>query len=92
MNAARHFALSFFAPIIAGLLFCGAAALFSDFFDKHKISLPLVMLGGFVAIAYATRWAVRTYCTVTCPFCGGKSYELPGRGNRFMCVVCGKDH
>lgn len=92
MNAARHFALSFFGPIIAGALFCAGAGLLADFWEKHGISVTLVMLLGFVAVAFLTRRLLRAFCWVSCPFCGGRSYEIPGRGNRFMCVVCGKDH
>lgn len=92
MNAGRHFALSFFGPIIAGALFCAFAGLMADFLEKHGISVTVVMLVGFLVVAFVTRWGVRTFCTVSCPFCGGKSYEIPGRGNRFMCAVCGKDH
>ena len=92
MNAGRHFALSFFGPLVSGALFCAGIGLFSDFLDKHHIPVTIVMLVGFVVVALATRWAVRTFCAVRCPFCSGRSYEIPGRGNRFMCVVCGKDH
>lgn len=92
MNSGRHFALSFFAPIVAGALFCAVAGVFADFLEKHHISVTVVMLVGFVIMALITRWVVRAFCTTKCPFCGGKSYEIPGRGNRFMCVVCGKDH
>ncbi len=54
---------------------------------------PLVtMLVGALISAISTRWAVRAYVAVRCPFCGGKSYEIPARANRFMCRVCGKDH
>lgn len=92
MTAARHFALSFFGPIIAGVLFCGVIGLFSVWLERHQISVMIVMLVGFLGAAMATRWFVRNCVSIRCPFCGGKSYEIPGRGNRFACRVCGKDH
>ncbi|MFO1486014.1 MAG: hypothetical protein U1F71_21815 [Verrucomicrobiaceae bacterium] len=92
MNAARHFALSFFGPIVGGALFCGLVSLFSGWLEFHHIPVLVVMLVGFVVTAIMTRWFVSNHVPVKCPFCGGKSYEIPGRGNRFMCGVCGKDH
>ncbi len=50
------------------------------------------MLVGALVVGMITRRIVRSCVAVTCPFCGGKSYEIPHRGNRFMCQVCGKDH
>jgi transposase-like protein len=50
------------------------------------------MMVGCVLVAMATRWFLRNFVSVKCPFCGGKTYEIRGRGNRFMCSVCGKDH
>lgn len=92
MTAARHFALSFFGPIIAGTLFCGLVSMFTDWLERHNFSVMVVMLVGFVGAAMAARWFVRNCIAISCPFCGGKSYEIPGRGNRFACRVCGKDH
>lgn len=92
MNSARHFALSFFGPIIMGALYCAAVGLLWDFLDKHRLSPLIVMLVGSVVVAAATRAFVRKMVSVKCPFCGGKSYEISGRGNRFLCDVCGKDH
>ncbi len=92
MTAARHFALSFFGPIIAGALFCGLVGIFSVWLERHQISVMIVMLVGFVGAAMTARWFVRNCVSISCPFCGGKSYEIPGRGNRFACRVCGKDH
>lgn len=92
MTAPRHFALSFFGPIIAGALFCGLVSLFAGWLEQHKVPVMIVMLVGFVVAAVVTKWAVKNYVAVTCPFCGGRSYEIPGRGNRFMCTVCAKDH
>ena len=63
-----------------------------DWLDMHRIPPLVMMLVGAVVFASATRWLVRNFIPVTCPFCGGKSYEIPGKGNRFMCAVCAKDH
>ncbi len=50
------------------------------------------MLVGGLVVGMVTRRFVRNFVAVSCPFCGGKSYEIPGGGNRFACRVCGKDH
>lgn len=92
MTASKHFALSFFGPILAGGLFCGIVRLTSEWLETHHLPIMIVMLVGFVGTAIATRWFVRNCIAVDCPFCGGQSYEIPDRGNRFMCRVCGKDH
>lgn len=92
MTSTRHFALSFFGPILMGAIFCGVVYQIWDWLDHHRIPPLVAMLVGFVAVAVATRWCVRNFIAVSCPFCAGKSYEIPGRGNRFMCRVCGKDH
>ena len=92
MNPSRHFALSFFGPIIMGALYCTVVAFLWEFLDKHRISPLITMLVGCLVVAAATRRLVRNMVAVKCPFCAGKSYEIQGRGNRFMCVNCGKDH
>ncbi|MEZ5388029.1 MAG: zinc ribbon domain-containing protein [Prosthecobacter sp.] len=92
MTAARHFALSFFGPIVAGALFCGLVSLFSSFLEFYHVPVLILMLVGFIVVALFTRWFVRKHVAVVCPFCGGKSYEIPDRGNRFVCTVCAKDH
>ena len=92
MTPSRHFALSFFGPVLAGGLFCGLVLLSWNWLEDHRVSPLVSMLLGALVFAMATRWFVRNYIAVTCPFCGGKSYEIPDRGNRFMCLVCGKDH
>ncbi len=92
MNSARHFALCFFGPIIMGALYCAGVGLLWDWLDKHNISPMITMLVGCLVVASATRWFLRHVVTVKCPHCGGKSYEIQGRGNRFMCVDCGKDN
>lgn len=92
MNPARHFALCFFGPIITGALYCAVIGLMWDWLDQHRVSPIITMMGGCVVVACATRWFLRHMVTVKCPYCGGKSYEIQGRGNRFMCVNCGKDH
>jgi hypothetical protein len=92
MTSTRHFALSFFGPILAGAIYCGFVYQIWDWLDRHRIPPLVAMLIGVVAVAVATRWVVRNCIAVACPFCGGKSYEIPDRGNRFMCRVCGKDH
>lgn len=92
MTATRHFVLSFFGPMLAGILFCGVVGLIWSWLEFHRISPLVTMLVGGLTVAMATRWFVRNCVAVNCPFCGGKSYEIPERGNRFMCRVCGKDH
>lgn len=92
MTSPQHFALSFFAPLIASGLFCGFVSLIWGWLEHHRIQPLVTMLVGAVIVAMVTRWFVRSCVAVACPFCGGKSYEIPDRGNRFMCRVCGKDH
>jgi hypothetical protein len=92
MTSPQHFALGFFAPLIAGALFCGFVGLIWEWLEGHSIQPLVTMLVGGVLFAMATRWFVRNCVAVACPFCGGRSYEIPDRGNRFMCRVCGKDH
>ncbi len=75
-----------------GGLFCGVIGTMWGWLENRNISpLTTMMVGGLV-VAVATRWFVRNCIAVNCPFCGGKSYEIPDRGNRFMCRVCGKDN
>jgi len=92
MTASRHFVLSFLGPIFAGGLFCGLVLLNWRLLEEHRLEPLVTILVGTVLVAIATRWFVRNCIAVRCPFCGGKSYEIPERGNRFMCLVCGKDH
>ena len=92
MSSSRHFVLSFFGPVLTGGVFCGLVLLIWEWLEKHHISPLVTMLVGGLVVAISTRWFVRNCVAVSCPFCGGKSYEIPNRGNRFMCRVCGKDH
>lgn len=92
MTSPQHFALSFFAPLLAGAMYCGFVGLIWEWLAHHRIQPLVTMLVGAVLVAMATRWFMRNCVAVSCPFCGGKSYEIPDRGNRFMCRVCGKDH
>ncbi len=92
MTSSQHFALGFFGPIITGVIYCGFTALIWGWLEGHHISPLVTMLSGCLVVAVATRWFVRNYVAVKCPFCGGKSYEIPQKGNRFMCQVCAKDH
>lgn len=92
MTATRHFALSFLGPVLAAMLFCGLVSLNWKMLEEHRVPPLVAMLVGALVSAIGTRWAVRTYVSVRCPFCGGRSYEIPNRANRFMCRVCGKDH
>lgn len=92
MSSSRHFVLSFFGPVVAGGVFCGFILLLWSWLERHHISPLVTMLVGGLVVGMITRWIVRNYVAVSCPFCGGKSYEIPGGGNRFACRVCGKDH
>ena len=92
MSSSRHFVLSFFGPVLAFGLFCGLVGLMWTWLEQHRISPLVTMMVGGLVVAMATRWFVRNCIAVRCPFCGGKSYEIPDRGNRYMCLVCGKDH
>jgi hypothetical protein len=92
MTSSRHFVLSFFGPVLMAGVFCGFIVLIWNFLEKHHIPPLVTMLVGGLVVGMSTRWFVRNCVAVNCPFCGGKSYEIPNRGNRFMCRVCGKDH
>ena len=92
MSSSRHFVLSFFGPVVAGGVFCGFILLLWSWLERHHISPLVTMLVGGLVVGLVTRWFVRNCVAVSCPFCGGKSYEIPGGGNRFACRVCGKDH
>jgi len=92
MSSSRHFVLSFLGPVLTFGIFCGLVALIWNWLEQHRISPLVTMMVGGLVVAMATRWFVRNCIAVRCPFCGGKSYEIPDRGNRFMCLVCGKDH
>lgn len=92
MTSSQHFALSFFGPVFMGGFCCGFIHLIGSWLERHHLPPLVMMLVGGVGIAMATRWFVRNCISVACPFCGGKSYEIPDRGNRFMCRVCVKDH
>lgn len=92
MKPPQHFALCFLGPIVTSLIYCASVWLLWDWLQKHQIPPLVTMLVGGVIVAGATRWYIRNFVAVKCPFCGGESYEIPGRGNRFMCRVCGKDH
>ncbi len=92
MTSSRHFALCFFGPIILGALTCCVVGLMWDWLDLHRINPLIAMLVGCVVVAVATRWFLRNFIAVKCPFCAEKAYEIRGRGNQFMCSVCGKDH
>ncbi|MDB6005721.1 MAG: hypothetical protein JWR15_2708, partial [Prosthecobacter sp.] len=82
----------FFGPVLMGGIFCGVIGIMWGWLENRNISpLTTMMVGGLV-VAVATRWFVRNCVAVNCPFCGGKSYEIPDRGSRFACRVCGKDH
>jgi hypothetical protein len=92
MTSTRHFALCFLGPILLGALYCILVGLIWEWFDERRISPMQVMLVGCVVVAMSTRWFLRNFVAVKCPYCSGKAYEMQGRGNRFMCMVCGKDH
>ena len=92
MSSSRHFVLSFFGPVLTGGGFCSFVGLIWSWLELHHIPPLVTMLVGGLVVGIATRWFVRNCVAVRCPFCGGKSYEIPERGNRFMCQVCGKDH
>ena len=92
MTSSRHFVLSFLGPILTGGIFCGLVLLNWKMLEEHRLAPLVTILVGAVVVAVGTRWFVRNCIAVRCPFCGGKSYEIPDRGNRFMCRVCGKDH
>jgi predicted RNA-binding Zn-ribbon protein involved in translation (DUF1610 family) len=92
MTSSRHFVLSFLGPIITGGLFCGLVVINWRLLEEHRLEPLVTMLVGAVTVWVATRWYVRNFVAVRCPFCGGKSYEISERGNRFMCLNCGKDH
>ena len=84
MKAPQHFALSFLGPLIAGALFCGVVIEMWDWLKEHGLPPLMVMAVGGLVAAVVTRWFVSNCVSVKCPFCGGGSYEIPDRGNRFL--------
>ncbi len=92
MTASRHFILSFFAPPIAAAVACYFFYLCNFWMELRDGALMTGLLVTFVLVLIAGRWVVRTFIAVKCPFCGGNTFEMEGRANRFMCRVCGRDH
>ncbi len=92
LNSSQHFILSFLGPPIFAAVVCYLASLLQFWLKMQQGVLIAALLVVFILAYMFARWAVRAWFAVRCPFCGGRSYEIEGRGNRFMCLVCGKDH
>ena len=92
LKANQHFILSFFVPPVLAAVTCYGAYLLNFWFEMKTPLMMVTMLGTAIVSFLFGRWAVRVFVLVRCPFCKGKACEIEGRGNRFMCRVCGKDH
>ena len=92
LKANQHFILSFFGPPLLAGLSCYAVYLLQFWMQLRTPMLLTTMLVSAVVFFMIARWAIRTFIPVKCPYCRGRAYEIEGRGNRFMCLVCGRDH
>ena len=92
LKANQHFILSFFGPPLLAVVACYGAYLLNFWFEMKTPVLMITLLVTAVVFVLIGRWAIRVFFPVRCPYCKGKAYEIEGRGNRFMCLVCGKDH
>ncbi|MBL9129698.1 MAG: hypothetical protein JNG86_00760 [Verrucomicrobiaceae bacterium] len=92
LKANQHFILSFFGPPLFAALACYGVYLLQFWMEWQNSVLLTIMLITSVVMLLAARWAIRSFITVRCPYCKGRAYEIQGRGGRFMCMVCGRDH
>ena len=92
LKATQHFILSFFVPPVAAII---SAYVFYLLQGWIELETPVMLIGLLlvaVATYVATRWLIHTFIPVVCPRCRGRAFEMEGRGGRFMCMVCGRDH
>jgi hypothetical protein len=92
LKANQHFILSFFGPPLLAGLACYAVYLLQFWMELATPMLLITMLLTAVVFFMTARWAIRVLIPVRCPYCKERAYEIQGRGNRFMCLVCGRDH
>jgi hypothetical protein len=92
LKANQHFILSFFGPPLFAALACYGVYLLNFWMELKTPALMTAFLVTAVVFFLFGRWSIRTFVSVRCPYCKGKAYEIEGRGNRFMCLVCGRDH
>ncbi len=92
MNARQHFILSLIVPPLLAGAACYGMYLMNFWFEMNPPVLMISYLVTALIFSQVGRWMVRTFVSVRCPYCKGKTYEIQGRPNRFMCLVCGRDH
>jgi hypothetical protein len=92
LKANQHFILSFFGPPVFAALACYGVYLLNFWLEMKTPVLMTAFLATAVIFNLIGRWAIRAFIPVRCPYCKGRTYEIEGRGNRFMCLVCGRDH
>lgn len=92
LKANQHFVLKFFGPpVLAGISSYAVRSL-ELWFEMSTSLLLIVMLVTFIVMFVLARWTIRAFVPVSCPYCQGRAQEMDGRGGRFMCLVCGRDH
>jgi hypothetical protein len=92
LKANQHFILCIFGPPVLAAIACYGVYLLNFWFDMKTPALMTSILAAAVVFFMIGRWAIRAFVPVRCPYCKGKAYEIEGRGNRLMCLVCGRDH
>ena len=92
LKANQHFILGFFGPLIAEVVGAYLFYLIQAWIELKTPAMLIGLLVVAVATYVATRWVIHSFVSVVCPHCRGRSYEMEGRGGRFMCMVCGRDH
>jgi len=92
LKASQHFILSLTAPLVLSVMATYGVYLCQFWMKLADGVLLAVLLGVFILMMWLVRMAVRAWVPVRCPSCGGRAYEMEGRGNRFMCLSCGRDH
>jgi predicted PurR-regulated permease PerM len=92
LKANQHFIFSFFGPLIAASVAAYGFYLIQSSFELQTSTTLIGLLLVAVMTYVATRWVIHSFVPVICPRCRGRCYEMEGRGGRFMCMVCGRDH
>ncbi|MFM2169175.1 MAG: hypothetical protein RIS79_3546 [Verrucomicrobiota bacterium] len=92
LKANQHFILSFFGPPLLAGLACYVLYLLNFWMSLKTPALMTALLLNAVVFFLIGRWGIRTFVSVRCPYCRGRAYEIEGRGHRFMCLGCCRDH
>jgi hypothetical protein len=92
LKAPQHFLLCIVAPPVVAALVCYGVYLCQFWMRLADGMLMAVLFGVFILVMWLVRRAVRSLVPVQCPYCRGRAYEIEERGNRFMCLSCGRDH